>query len=267
MSAVAQSLVYPIRLARRRPNLGLVLVLTSALCIGAEIAFATLGVDLFGGASAGRPIYLLVLSLLQTFAFGWFMAEALIDLDARPSSQKAGPLDGVALMAISLVTTLAALPIFIVGYLAYGAALSLLTPPLSFVLAAVAVVFFGAVLVAFATRLSFAGPKSLAEGRIQIFRTWMDTRQNFWRILHSYVLLWVVALALYCAVEFGWSALSAFTGFTPLEVVDSLPDALHASTLTENIIINGVTILYWGYLGAGAAHIYVRLKPSSHSPA
>ena len=60
----------------------------------------------------------------------------------------------------------------------------------SFVIAMVSL----AVTIYLFVRLSLAGPASFAEGRLLLFRTWLRTRGNFWRLLGAYVMAMAILL-------------------------------------------------------------------------
>ncbi len=196
---LADVIAYPFGLAARRPVATLAFfAFWLVVLFAVDAGFAELGHNVFSSdpfaSDAGR-LYNVVTSLFSTFVAAFPMAFALHDANLRvrgPSFR-----DGVALLALGIWFGIAViLPLVIVGVLIVGGLSALAPEGLREAIAAAVAGVCIIVAVYIALRLSFAGPRTLIDERIHLFRTWSLTRGKVWSILAISLVAAIVAVVL-----------------------------------------------------------------------
>lgn len=236
---------------RPRPALGL-FVVSIAIFFALDLAFAELGYNALydDPASNSGRLYTLVTNLISMFVSGFAMALAVQHLGRR--TQNPSLRDGVALMALGIWYGLTVLlPFALVAALAAGGA-SYFAPEtyrLHVAIAAACVVALPFIYVS--ARLWFAGPRTLVDERIHLYRSWALTRGKVWPILGATLLSLIPTLVLVALPQILFEALF---------LLNMLPDGraweMAEMAITEVFFVSGTFYFY-----AAQSFVFDRLSP------
>ena len=247
-------LAYPFGLAARRPGeVGLVVVVSVlALCV-LDAAFAEIGFDVLSdnefSSDEGR-FYLLVSSFVTAFVAALPMSLALEELGCREGRPSLA--DGVALLALGIWFGVAVMLPFAIGGLLTSGGLSVIAPeryrqPISVAVAAV----WAIGLLFVWMRLLLAGPYTLTDNRVRLFKSWALTKGRFWRMLAFTLAALAIGLLLaslpVLLLSFVWPVQSA---------IGSWQDALGLDTLPHIVALELGFALSTAYFSAAQAAMF-----------
>jgi hypothetical protein len=246
-------LAYPFGLAARRPGeVGLIVVVSVLALWVLDVAFAEIGFDALSdnelGSDEGR-FYLLISSFVSAFVAALPMSLALEELGHRAGRPSLA--DGVALLALGIWFGVAVILPFAIGGLLTSGGLSVIAPERYRLPISVAVGAVWAIGLLFVwMRLLLAGPHTLTDNRVRLFRSWGLTKGSFWRIL-AFTL---AALA----IGFLLALLPVLPSYVwPVQsTIGSGQDALGLDTLPHLIALDLGFVVSTAYFSAAQAALF-----------
>lgn len=183
-------IAYPFVLIGQRPAAAIGLIVVSiAVFFAVDLGFAELGYNALydDPTSSNGRLYTMLTNVIAVFVNGFVMALALQQLGQR--TQNPSLRDGVALLALGIWYGLTVLlPFALVALVAGGAASYVAPEPYRLHVAIAAVCVVAVPFIYVSTRLWFAGPRTLVDERIHLYRSWPITRGKVWPILGTALL-------------------------------------------------------------------------------
>lgn len=247
-------IAYPFVLIARRPGdaIGLISV-SAAVFIAIDLGFAELGVDVLGddAFTSDARLYVVLTNILSMFLVGLVMGLALEQLGQR--LRKPSLRDGVALWALSIWYGVAVLLPFILVTALLAGGLSLIAPePYREAFAAGVVCLAAVAFVYVSVRLWFAGPRTLVNERVHLFKSWPLTRGKFWPIFGLSILAAIPSVVIILAP-------TLFALLTPSTPLSSFQAQTPLAQLAEIALAEFSIVFGTFYFSAAQTFVFDRL--------